>query len=71
MEEFSLAGKARAIGVSHYCKSHLDDIFEIAIIPPAVNQVRVCVCLCVCVCVYIYICHTRGHIISYKISYTY
>ena len=56
MEEFSLAGKARAIGVSHYCKSHLDDIFEIAIIPPAVNQVYVCVRArartCVCVCVY-------------------
>ena len=40
MEDFSRAGKARAIGVSHYCKSHLDDIFEIATIPPAVNQVR-------------------------------
>lgn len=40
LEAFVKAGKARAIGVSHYCKSHLDDILEIATIPPAVNQVQ-------------------------------
>jgi len=40
MEAFVRAGKARAIGVSHYCKKHLQDIFEIATIRPAVNQVQ-------------------------------
>ena len=40
LEAFSRAGKARAIGVSHFCKSHIEDILEIASIKPAVNQVR-------------------------------
>ena len=33
-------GKARAIGVSHFCSRHLKDIYEIATIKPAVNQVE-------------------------------
>lgn len=33
-------GKARTIGVSHYCPRHLEDIFEIMTIKPAVNQVQ-------------------------------
>ena len=40
MEAFVKAGKAKAIGVSHYCKSHVQDILEIATIKPAVNQVQ-------------------------------
>ena len=40
LEAFSKAGKASAIGVSHYCQSHLEDLFEIADIKPAVNQVQ-------------------------------
>jgi len=40
MEAFVKAGKARAIGVSHYCKTHLDDILEMSTIKPAVNQVQ-------------------------------
>ena len=40
MEQFVRAGKAKAIGVSHYCKSHVQDILEIATIKPAVNQVQ-------------------------------
>jgi diketogulonate reductase-like aldo/keto reductase len=40
MEAFQRAGKARAIGVSHYCERHIDDILEIATIKPAVNQVE-------------------------------
>lgn len=40
LEAFSKAGKARAIGVSHYCRSHMEDIFEMASIKPAVNQVQ-------------------------------
>jgi len=40
LEAFVRAGKARSIGVSHYCRTHLDDILEIATIPPAVNQVQ-------------------------------
>lgn len=44
MEAFAKAGKARAIGISHYCKRHLNDILEIATIKPAVNQVQVPYC---------------------------
>jgi len=40
MEAFVKAGKAKAIGISHYCKSHVQDILEIATIKPAVNQVQ-------------------------------
>merc|ERR1712232_737934 len=31
-------GKARAIGVSHFCKAQLDDILSVATVPPALNQ---------------------------------
>jgi hypothetical protein len=40
MEAFVHAGKAKAIGISHYCRRHLDDLLEMATIKPAVNQVR-------------------------------
>ena len=40
LEDFHKAGKARAIGVSHYCKQHVEDILEIATVPPALNQVE-------------------------------
>jgi len=40
MEAFVRAGKAKAIGISHYCRTHLDDVLEIATIRPAVNQVQ-------------------------------
>jgi len=40
MEEFYFSGRARAIGVSHYCQRHLEDIFEIASVRPMVNQVQ-------------------------------
>jgi len=40
MEAFVKAGKTKAIGISHYCKSHVEDILEIATIKPAVNQVQ-------------------------------
>ena len=40
MEAFQKAGKAKAIGVSHYCKHHLEDILAIATVKPAVNQVQ-------------------------------
>ena len=39
LEDFYKAGKARAIGVSHFCESHIADILEIATVMPAVNQV--------------------------------
>lgn len=35
-------GKAKAIGVSHYCKRHLDDVLSVATEPVALNQVQVC-----------------------------
>lgn len=40
MESFYLSGQARAIGVSHYCEKHLQDVFEIATVKPMVNQVQ-------------------------------
>ncbi|MBK00392.1 MAG: oxidoreductase, partial [Euryarchaeota archaeon] len=41
MEEILETGKARAIGVSHYCKRHLQDILDIPnTVPIAVNQVQ-------------------------------
>ncbi len=33
-------GKAKAIGVSHYCKRHLDDVLSVATEPVALNQVQ-------------------------------
>ena len=38
LEEWAKAGKARAIGVSHYCKSHLDDVLSVSTLPIALNQ---------------------------------
>lgn len=40
LEAFATAGRAKAIGISHYCRKHLDDILEIATVKPAVNQVQ-------------------------------
>jgi diketogulonate reductase-like aldo/keto reductase len=40
LEEIYYTGKARSIGVSHYCPRHLADILEIATVPPSVNQVE-------------------------------
>lgn len=40
LEDVVRAGKARAIGVSHFCERHLLDILEIATIKPAINQVE-------------------------------
>lgn len=39
LEKWAKAGKARAIGVSHYCKSHIEDILSVATLPIALNQV--------------------------------
>merc|ERR1712070_137523 len=40
MEKLHKAGKARAIGISHYCRRQLDDVLEIATVKPAINQVE-------------------------------
>jgi len=40
VEGLVASGKARAIGVSHYCPHHLKDIFEIMTVKPALNQVQ-------------------------------
>lgn len=40
LEELMKQGKTRSIGVSHYCKQHIDDILEIATILPSINQVE-------------------------------
>jgi diketogulonate reductase-like aldo/keto reductase len=39
LEEIYYAGKARSIGVSHYCQQHLDDILQIATVRPSLNQI--------------------------------
>lgn len=38
MEAFAKAGKARAIGISHYCKKHYDEIMAFATLPIALQQ---------------------------------
>lgn len=38
LEHMHKMGKARAIGVSHYCQQHMDDVLEIATVPIAINQ---------------------------------
>lgn len=38
LEAMYKAGKARAIGVSHYCQKHIEDVLEIATVPIAVDQ---------------------------------
>jgi len=40
LEAFKKAGKAKSIGVSHYCKSHVQDILEINTTVIALNQVE-------------------------------
>lgn len=41
MEEWARrTGKAKALGVSHYCKRHLEDVFSVAREPVALNQVQ-------------------------------
>lgn len=40
LEAFVKSGGARSIGVSHFCRRHLDDVLEIAKVMPAVNQVQ-------------------------------
>jgi diketogulonate reductase-like aldo/keto reductase len=40
LEEIYYSGKARSIGVSHYCRRHLQDILEIATVLPSLNQVE-------------------------------
>ena len=40
LESWAKSGKARAIGVSHYCKRHIQDVLEVATVPIAVNQVQ-------------------------------
>ena len=40
LETWAKQGKARAIGISHYCRHHLDDILAVATLPVALNQVQ-------------------------------
>jgi len=40
LEKWAKSGKARAIGVSHYCARQIRDIQEVATLPIAVNQVQ-------------------------------
>jgi len=39
LEKWAKTGKARAIGVSHYCKTHIEDVLSVATLPIALNQV--------------------------------
>ena len=38
LEAFAKAGKARSIGVSHYCRTHVAEILTYATLPVALNQ---------------------------------
>lgn len=40
LEEIYKSGKARSIGISHYCPQHIDDILEVATVLPSINQVE-------------------------------
>ena len=40
LEEIYYSGKARSIGISHYCPHHIADILEIATVMPSINQVE-------------------------------
>lgn len=40
LEAWAKSGKAKAIGISHYCRRQLDDILQVASVPVAVNQVQ-------------------------------
>ena len=40
MEAIFKAGKAKAIGVSHYCKHHMEDILAIAEVKRAMNEIN-------------------------------
>lgn len=40
LEAWAKAGKARAIGVSHYCQKQVEDVLEVSTVPVAVNQVQ-------------------------------
>jgi len=40
LEDFKKAGKTRSIGVSHFCKQHLDDILAVNTTAIAINQVE-------------------------------
>jgi len=39
MEKWAKTGKAKAIGISHYCKSHTEDVLSVATVPISLNQV--------------------------------
>lgn len=40
LEEIYYTGKARSIGISHYCARHIQDIMEVATVMPSINQVE-------------------------------
>jgi len=40
LEKWAKSGKAKAIGISHYCKRQVEDIQSVATLPIAVNQVQ-------------------------------
>mmetsp|Transcript_35506 Transcript_35506/g.79597 ORF Transcript_35506/g.79597 Transcript_35506/m.79597 type:complete len:317 (+) Transcript_35506:49-999(+) len=40
LEAWAKQGKAKAIGVSHYCQRHVQDVQSVASVPIAVNQVQ-------------------------------
>lgn len=40
MEQLFFDGKAKSLGVSHYCKQHIDDVLAVAQVRPVINQVE-------------------------------
>lgn len=42
LEALHCNGRIRAIGVSNFCPRHLDALYQTAVIPPQINQIRLC-----------------------------
>ncbi|CAK0821016.1 unnamed protein product, partial [Prorocentrum cordatum] len=40
LQEWAKQGKARSVGVSHYCRRQFQDVLDVATVPVAVNQVQ-------------------------------
>mmetsp|Transcript_25198 Transcript_25198/g.38323 ORF Transcript_25198/g.38323 Transcript_25198/m.38323 type:complete len:332 (+) Transcript_25198:58-1053(+) len=40
LQNWALTGQAKAIGVSHYCQHHVEDILKVTKVPISVNQVQ-------------------------------
>lgn len=42
LEELYSAGRIRSLGISNFCRHHIEELLKTAVIPPMVNQIRLC-----------------------------